>query len=128
MTISRNVVVVFEGVGAMAAQVFKVFREGNVVVFSDVDERSLRCCIVYSVVAFTLLFLALLFGFGSDWQLRRVRQGSGRGEGGWFEMARWREEDAFGLRVLGGGANMHLQTKSIELLIHKVRSCFNVSS
>ena len=65
----------------MAAQVFKVFREGNVAVFSDVDELSLRCCILYSVVAFTLLFLTLLFGFGSDWKLQRFRWGSGRGGG-----------------------------------------------
>ena len=77
---------------------------------------------------FTLLLLTLLFGFGSDWQLQRVRRGSGQGEGRWFEMTRWREEDAFGLGVLGVGANVNLQPKSIELLIHKVRSCFNVSS
>ena len=63
-------------------------------VFSDVDNCSLRCCIVYSFVAFTLLFLTLLFGFGSDWIFRRVRHGSGHGR-------------AYGLKWNGGGKKTH---------------------
>ena len=50
------------------------------------------------------------------------------GGGGWFEMAQWREEYAFSLRVLVGVDNMHLQPKSIELLVHKVESYLNVLS
>ena len=33
-------------------------------------------------------------------------------------MSRQREEDAFGLRVLGVGSNVHLQPKSIGLQMH----------